>query len=427
MTGNSQGQRFLSLSRQFGKSSAWSIALGIAVLGVFFSASAEAAVLTVNSPFDVSDASPGNRVCETAPGNGVCTLRAAVQESNALTGADTIILPPNTYLLTQLAELTITGDLTITGSGASTTIIDGNKSLRANSGVLTIDFATVNISGLTIRNGERAQGGGIYKTGTLTLINSTVSGNVASQGGGIYNGSGTLTLTNSTVSGNSANSGGGIYNPFFGLTIVTNSTVTGNAASNGGGGISNDTGILTLTNSTVSGNSANSGGGIYNNLRDTKVFSSTIANNQAGGGVLSVGFGATVAFQNTILAGNLPYDCSGIAFVSGGNNLMGTQSCTVSGGGVTVADPMLGPLQDNGGPTKTHALLPGSLAIDAGNPNGCRDNLGALLTTDQRGFPRPGDGNKDGVLACDIGAYEVFTTGATSVVAAVCRAAVPCG
>ena len=165
MTGNSQGQRFLSLSRQFGKSSAWSIALGIAVLGVFFSASAEAAVFTVNSPFDVSDASPGNRVCETAPGNGVCTLRAAVQESNALTGADTIILPPNTYLLTQLAELTITGDLTITGSGASTTIIDGNKSLRANSGVLTIDFATVNISGLTIRNGERAQGGGIYKTG----------------------------------------------------------------------------------------------------------------------------------------------------------------------------------------------------------------------------------------------------------------------
>jgi hypothetical protein len=285
---------------------------------------------------------------------------------------------------------------------------------------LTIDFATVNISGLTMRNGERAQGGGIYKTGTLTLINSTVSGNAASQGGGIYNGSGTLTLTNSTVSGNSAaEDGGGIFNPFFGLTIVTNSTVTGNAASNGGGGIFNDTGILTLTNSTVSGNSANSGGGIYNDLRDTKVFSSTIANNQAGGGVLSVGFGATVAFQNTILAGNLPYDCAGSAFFSGGNNLMGTQSCTVSGGGVTVADPMLGPLQTNGGTTETHALLSGSPAIDAGNPNGCQDDRGALLTTDQRGFPRPGDGNQDNVAAYDIGAYELFITGSTSVVAAI--------
>src|SRR5262249_37838885 len=161
-----------------------------------------------------------------------------------------------------------------------------------------------------------------------------------------------------------------------------------------------------LTNSTVSGNSANSGGGIYNNLRDTKVFSSTIANNQAGGGVVSVGFGATVAFQNTILAGNLPYDCAGIAFFSGGNNLMGTQSCTVNGGGVTVTDPMLGPLQNNGGPTQTHALLAGSRAIDGGNPSGCRDQSGALLTTDQRGFPRSVDGQNDGVVACDIGAVE---------------------
>jgi CSLREA domain-containing protein len=380
------------------------------LLGVFLSVRSQAATFTVNNSFDVVDAAPGNGVCETAPGNGVCTLRAAIQEANSLAGVDTIILSPNTYLLTQVTELTITGDLTITGSGASITIIDGNKTLRTNSGVLTIDFATVNISGLTIRNGERAQGGGIYKTGTLTLINSTVSGNVASHGGGIYNGSGTLTLTNSTVSGNSAvEDGGGIFNPFFGSTIVTNSTVTGNAASNGGGGIFNSTGILTLTNSTISGNSANSGGGIYNVLRDTRVFSSTIANNQAGGGVLSVGFGATVAFQNTILAGNLPYDCSGSAFFSGGNNLMGTQSCTVNGGGVTVADPMLGPLQNNGGPTQTHTPLSGSPAIDGGNPSGCRDQFdqfGALLLRDQRGFRRTVDGNGDDAARCDIGAVE---------------------
>jgi len=77
------------------------------------------------------DANPGNGVCETAPGNGVCTLRAAIQEANALAGADEIVLlslpPPNAYVLTILAQLTITGSLTITGGGASTAIIDGNR------------------------------------------------------------------------------------------------------------------------------------------------------------------------------------------------------------------------------------------------------------------------------------------------------------
>jgi hypothetical protein len=77
-----------------------------------------------------------------------------------------------------------------------------------------------------------------------------------------------------------------------------------------------------------------------------------------------------------------------------------------------LADPKLGPLQSNGGPTQTHALLPGSPAIDAGNPGGCRDKLGALLITDQRGFPRP-------AVGCDIGAYELFTGSITSVVAAI--------
>ena len=67
---------------------------------------------------------------------------------------------------------------------------------------------------------------------------------------------------------------------------------------------------------------------------------------------------------------------------------------------------ILGPLQNNGGPTQTHALVAGSPAIDAGNPNGCRDNAGVLLHTDQRGFLRPADGNNDGTSGCDIGAYE---------------------
>jgi CSLREA domain-containing protein len=97
----------------------------------------------------VSDANPGNGVCETAAGNTVCTLRAAIEEANALAGDDTIILPPDYYRLTQVngLNINITGDLTITGGGASTTIIDGRK--------LSIGSGTVSISGVTIRrNGQ---------------------------------------------------------------------------------------------------------------------------------------------------------------------------------------------------------------------------------------------------------------------------------
>jgi hypothetical protein len=123
-----------------------------------FSGSAHAATLTVNSPSDVVDTSRGNGICETVPGNGICTLRAAIMEANALAGADHIVLPslpaPNAYTLTIVDELTISGsNLTIIGAGASTTIIDGNKGLRPNSGVLIINSGvTANISGVTIRN-----------------------------------------------------------------------------------------------------------------------------------------------------------------------------------------------------------------------------------------------------------------------------------
>jgi hypothetical protein len=138
----------------------WGFVTGITLLGVFLSASAQAATFTVNNPLDVVDAAPGNGICETAPGDGVCTLRAAIQETNALAGADEIILPPNTYLLTIVSELGITGSVTITGGGASTTIIDGNKSVRPNSRVLVAGSGiTVNISGVTIRNGETGGGG----------------------------------------------------------------------------------------------------------------------------------------------------------------------------------------------------------------------------------------------------------------------------
>ena len=233
---------------------------------------------------------------------------------------------------------------------------------------------------------------------TLTVDNCTFSGNAAGWGGGgVYNdgfnGSATLTVTNSTFSGNWAaapygvGSGGGIYNEAGTLT-VSNCTFSENWASIGsgtGGGIHN-TGTLTLTNSTFSGNwAANVGGGVYN-----------------GGGTVTIG---NTIFKTGAWGGNI---VDNGAATSNGHNLSDDD-----GGGVLTAmgdqintDPMLGPLQDNGGPTFTHAPLTGSPAIDAGK------NFTAE-TTDQRGsgfvrtFDDPSTANANGGDATDIGAYEV--------------------
>ena len=154
MTSNLQRQRIRRFSRRSGNRSVLGVAAGIALSSeYFFQLQPRAAVFTVNSPSDVVDANPGNGVCETVPGNGVSTLRAAIQEANALAETDQIILPPlptpAAYVLIVVTELTITGDLTITGCGISTTIIDGNRSLRPDSRVLAIGFGiTVNPTGL---------------------------------------------------------------------------------------------------------------------------------------------------------------------------------------------------------------------------------------------------------------------------------------
>jgi hypothetical protein len=113
--------------------------------------------------------------------------------------------------------------------------------------------------------------------------------------------------------------------------------------------------------------------------------------------------GSTVALQNSILANNTGGNCHG-TLNSRGYNLSSDNSCSFDGAGdLNNTDPELGPLQNNGGPTDTMALLPGSPAIDAGNPGGCTDSQGHLLKTDQRGMPRP---DKEDPSGCDIGAYE---------------------
>lgn len=395
---------------------------------------AQAATFTVNSTTDAIDATPGDGVCVTA--EGACTLRAAIQEANALAGADTITLPAGTYTLSiegtgedasLSGDLDITDDLTITGAGAADTIIDGGGLDRV---FHIVSESTVDISSVTVQGGNSSTdpqfGGGILNSGTLTLTNSAVSNNSAGNaGGGIIN-AGTLTLTNTIISSNTAsNNGGGIYNNGTltlastaisdnrasssdgggiwnggGTLTLANSTVSGNTASVDGGGILNSFGILTLTNSTVSGNTATSsnGGGI-NNFRGTLTLTnSTISSNTApffGGGI--VNNLDTVDLVNTIIANNSGVNCSLVSgsITSLGNNLDSDGTCGLTEPtDLPNTDPMLGPLQDNGGPTETHALLPASPAIDHIPPENC------VVTTDQRGVPRPQG------AACDIGAYE---------------------
>jgi hypothetical protein len=204
--------------------------------------------------------------------------------------------------------------------------------------------------------------------------------------------------------------------------IILESLIDGNDALSNGGGISN-AGQLSMINSTVSGNTSEEhGGGIYNSWLGTAELSSvTITENTAdvdadgsgdGGGVYE--HGGAFTMRGTLIAANVDPtsdpDCYG-TLTSDGYNLIGSISsnCTIAGdttGNITGLPALLGPLDDNDGPTYTHALLPGSPAIDAGRPLGCIDHTSVPIAVDQRGWIRPIDSDLDGSPLCDIGAYE---------------------
>jgi hypothetical protein len=249
--------------------------------------------------------------------------------------------------------------------------------INSNSGgTLTVTNCTIsdNSTGLTFLS----RGGGMYLAGggKATVTDSTISGNTAGFGGGISSSLHMLTVTNSTISDNSAEFGGGIDGS--GMAIVTNSAISGNTATIVGGGVYNYIhGTLSVNNSTISGNSAPSGhgGAIFNS--EAATIGDTILNAGASGG--------TIANSGTFtsLGYNLASDNGGGALTGPGDQIN--------------TDPMLGPLQDNGGPTFTHALLAGSPAINTGNP------IFIPPRYDQRGpgFPRVVHGR------IDIGSFEV--------------------
>ncbi|MEW5985478.1 MAG: choice-of-anchor Q domain-containing protein [Chloroflexota bacterium] len=374
-------------------------------------AGATTTVITVNSTADEADANPGDGLCYTLGGS--CTLRAAVQEANALAGANTIQLPAGGYKLTIFGkgedmavrgDLDITGDLTISGAGAAVTVINGQGLVTGERVFHVLRPATVTLSGVTVSGGRASNGGGIYNEGTLNLTSVVLSANSATGpllagGGAIYN-DGALVVRDSALINNSAvDRGGGVYNASAAATThLVNTTVAYNTAGHGGGAF-NEVGIFTLSSSTLTANSADwEGGGIYH-------------------------VSAAVTARNTIWAvnsaGQNGPDCRGTV-TSVGYNLLGnvgnTGACTfltTEGDQVgvpgAVIDPLLGSLQAIHGSTPAQALLPGSPALDAGNPAGCADHEGQLLLADQRGAVRPADGDGDGAFVCDIGAAEFRT------------------
>jgi CSLREA domain-containing protein len=234
-----------------------------------------AVAYTVTSTADAVDAAPGDGVCATV--DGVCTVRAALQESNATPGAATITVPEGTDVLRRdganedaaaSGDLDITDEVTIVGADAQTTILDGGARDR----VLDIRGAStvVQLRNLTVQHGRTAgdNGAGIRTEGALTLEHVQLKQNVAASpgisGGGIMNVQGTLTISATSILSNQAGAGGGIWSN--GRVTMIASTVAANQSSFDGGGIvSRSTGMMALQNVTISGNRAgNRGGGVYN-------------------------------------------------------------------------------------------------------------------------------------------------------------------
>ncbi len=321
-----------SFSRKLGGAMPLLLVIGLAT-GPAPAAHARA-TFTVDSTLDAVDASPGDGLCADA--TGACTLRAAIQEANALAGDDSITLPAGTYPLTipgadedagATGDLDITDDLTVTGDGAATTIIDGNGGVTDDRVFEIHVSAVVTIQRVVISHGNASAGGGIFNHGTLTLEGSRLHGNRAGKyGGGIYNFLGTLTLTDSTLSGNKAigrfSSSGAISN-YSGTMTISNSTLSDNLATTAGGAIYNygfdGLATLTISQSTLSGNQVlykfgASGGAIYNNYGTVTITRSTLSGNLAPrgtsqGGAISHGEG-TMAISYSTLSGNSA-DCGG--------------------------------------------------------------------------------------------------------------------
>lgn len=410
---------------------------------------AAADTFNVIGTLDTLDIAPGDGLC--ADGQGRCSLRAAIMEANAWPGPDSIVLmdvigypqfvlsiPGRGEDAAATGDLDISEDLSIETEGVVVDhrILDAAHLDRA---FHILPGVTVEMTGLWIKNGDVVasgeDGGGIYNEGFLTLNRSLVRDSVTTQrGGGIYTAPSTyLELDRSHIIFNDAGqAGGGIYNDggvaylaftsvrlndaglrggglanagaagqtsVYGSEFFHNQVISGSAQWEGGGGVHNFSGGLIMLNSTMTYNTAAGyGGGVLSIGGSTELRSMTLTNNvatDAGGGLYT--FSGSTTLKRTILYYNGPQNCAhntGAFTTSLDRNIAGDGSCDLNQiGDLPNTDPMLGPVQKNGGLTYNREPLPGSPAIDTGG-------LGDCPSRDQRSLVRPYG------TFCDIGAVE---------------------
>lgn len=410
---------------------------------------ADAATFTVNASVDDPDASPGDGFCSTVAGR--CTLRAAVQEANAIAGKDTINIPAGTY--TVISRIQVQDSVDLFGVNAATTIVSGGS---AHPLFQVMPSGTVNIHRMTLSNGFgglTVQGAALYNmTGATThLWDSIVRDNESNVFGGGISNLGYLYIIRSEIRNNRlpaggggvTSAGGGIFNA--GTLEIACSAVTENFATRGGG-INNNNGILKIKESTISSNRALGGGGGIRNVGDSRLYiaSTTVTLNRGnepggqgeprrtGAGVQTIA-PATVWIGSSILAGNIDNrgrlnpefspDCFSDMpgnIVSMRSNLFGVvnnqcpfrdsitgtnTSFDLKGTDTVPLDPKLDPISSSAGSIRVHALQVASPAID-GNTATPNSGIFSCDSIDQRGSARPIDGDVNGQAACDIGAFE---------------------
>jgi predicted outer membrane repeat protein len=404
----------------------FALACALGAAGCAFPRAGSPAFFEVTVGLDAADDDIGDGRCRSTLPSGACTLRAALQESNARTDSNTVRLGRRTHRLTLPDRLAVTHRVRVMGANTTETVIDGmdrgasvfvfdgglawvhdltitrggGPSEPRGGGISIRGGATVSLANVVIRDNEAfTGGGGIYvQNGSLILIDSSVSENRATGAfcGGIWLEAGTtLTMDRSTIEGNTSNRCGGIYN--FGRITVTNSTISGNSSdsdSRGTGGIIN-IGTARLNNVTIYRNTTNA-----------------IVDPESSGGLLATA-AATTSVSNTIIAGNSDgrawRDCTGTVTSGGYNLIENAADCRLTGsaaGNITDRDPQLSPLALNfGGPTRSHLPASTSPAIGAGHPQ-----VGPGITPAGRCEVRDqarrirqltGDGRR-----CDIGSIE---------------------
>lgn len=381
---------------------------------------------TVNTPAD-----PGLGICDVTS----CSLRAAITAANAggMVGVHSIdfnLTYPVTITLGSELPV-ITGTLTILGPGASSLAVSGNglyrifqvssgakmtvNNLAMRKGYNTFDGAgilndhgTITVTNSLFQNGlSSAEGGGISnQAGTAVISGTTFLDNDSFHDGGIFN-SGTMTVTHSTFTGNHARIGGALTNT--GVMTILGSTFSENVGEPGTGGAISNGGTLTIANSTFFHNGSTAGGAISNGGGTIHITNSTFAENFAspGGAIANTGASGLVVLKNSLLLQGVEgTNCStlGGATTTAGADTLATDASCNAATVKTAAELALGPLQMNGGPTATMALLSGSAAINAGNDTACTAAVGTpgfgAGGVDQRGVTRPQGPH------CDVGAYE---------------------